>query len=348
MDHRLSWASAALVAFGLSACGPGGAGGDDFPPGAPDAGTPPGRQPDAHPPAGADAAPPDAGASIRDRCFPGLGDPAKGLPDYDQFGVVVGAHCDGTNHQDITGVDKVVFLGDSITEGTPPSTPAQYYRNLLTERLRGKFGADLEMAECSNWGARTDDLLMPPHDQVRACFPGVEPRRTLVVMTMGGNDMHAILKDALAGDTLDQSMAKVDQAVALLRATLDWFRADPARFPAGVFVVFANVYEFTDAVGDFPQSCPAAVLDGITRGWPEGRPVFIHLNEELVRAAVDTGTDAMFLSERFCGHGFHSDDADNECYRGPGTERWFDLTCIHPNPAGHQAIADAFFHVIDE
>src|SRR3990170_2334213 len=98
MDHRLSRVSAALVAFGLSACGPGGAGGD--------------------------AAPPDAGASIRDRCFPGLGDPAKGLPDYDQFGTVVGAHCDGTNHQDIAGVDKVVFLGDSITEGTPPNTPA--------------------------------------------------------------------------------------------------------------------------------------------------------------------------------------------------------------------------------
>jgi len=76
--------------------------------------------------------------------------------------------------------------------------------------------------------------------------------------------------------------------------------------------------------------------------------VFIRLNEELVRAAVETGTDAMFLSERFCGHGFHSDDPDNECYRGPGTERWFDLTCIHPNPTGHAELADMIMDIIDE
>ena len=42
--------------------------------------------------------------------------PAKG-PNYDQFGPQVGSHCLGTNHQDIDKVERVVFLGDSVTVG---------------------------------------------------------------------------------------------------------------------------------------------------------------------------------------------------------------------------------------
>jgi hypothetical protein len=36
------------------------------------------------------------------------------------------------------------------------------------------------------------------------------------------------------------------------------------------------------------------------------------------------------------------------CYRGPGAEVWFDLTCIHPNPTGHDKITDMFMAVVSE
>lgn len=52
--------------------------------------------------------------------------------------------------------------------------------------------------------------------------------------------------------------------------------------------------------------------------------------------------------EHFCGHGFHNEDPESECYRGPGVERWFDFTCTHPTPAGHRQIADMVLAVIDE
>lgn len=52
-------------------------------------------------------------------------------PNYDQFGPIIGSHCMGTNHQDITGVERVVFLGDSVTVGTPPTLSADYYRSKL-------------------------------------------------------------------------------------------------------------------------------------------------------------------------------------------------------------------------
>jgi hypothetical protein len=56
----------------------------------------------------------------------------------------------------------------------------------------------------------------------------------------------------------------------------------------------------------------------------------------------------IFLLENFCGHGFHAGEPENECYRGPDAETWFDLTCIHPNPTGHAALADLFFQTIAE
>jgi hypothetical protein len=56
----------------------------------------------------------------------------------------------------------------------------------------------------------------------------------------------------------------------------------------------------------------------------------------------------IFMLEHFCGHGFHNEDPTTRCYRGPGTGRWFDLTCIHPNPTGHARIAEMFLAVIDE
>jgi hypothetical protein len=58
-------------------------------------------------------------------------------------------------------------------------------------------------------------------------------------------------------------------------------------------------------------------------------------NEQYAKIAVDTGTDMTFLLEGFCGHGFKADDPSAVCYRGPGNQRWFDDTCIHPNPTGH-------------
>lgn len=301
-------------------------------PPAPDAGTPP--------PA------PDAGSTIADLCFPGVGDPTKPRPDYDSLHPTIGSHCTGTNHQAIGGVEKVVFLGDSITEGTPPTPVWEYYREVLAAELRDAWGADLEVAECAAWGARTDDLLLAPHQQVLSCFPGPEPKKTLIVMTVGGNDMKAIVDDSIAGDTMEQTIAKVDGMVALLRDAIVYMK-DPVNFPAGSYVVFANNYEFTDGTGEF-DSCPGAGLAGYGGVVSAARPAFVHAAEEYMRLAVETGTDMIFLLEHFCGHGFHAGDPANECYRGADAETWFDFTCIHPTPAGHEAIAGLFEATIME
>jgi len=293
----------------------------------------------------ADRPPGSTSLPLRERCFGELDDGAI-LVDYEPFGPVVASHCKGTDHQDIAQVGKVVYLGDSITAGTPPTHPDEYYTALVTQGLVERFGS-VEVADCSEWGARIDDL-MRDGSQVLDCFAAVESEPVLVVFTVGGNDMVAWGQDLASGVPEATVEAEFEAYMQLLRDTLQWFRdEEPTRFPAGVNVVFANVYEYTDGTNDV-ASCPIASVFGVPEGIEAFREGYVAINEAYMQAAVDTQTDVLFLFEHFCGHGFHHDDPANPCYRGPDAERWFDDTCIHPTPAGHAELAAMVLAVVDE
>lgn len=296
------------------------------------------------------------------------------LPDYDQFEPVIGEHCVGTNHQQIEGVERVVFLGDSITVGSRPTLPQQAYRSRLADMLRDQFGLAYgdpisealwkapnpfsgeaaqmtsgDFVSCARWGARNDDLA-PPGNQLEMCFPRAEREQTtLIVMTSGGNDVSSLAQDAIAGAPPEELQATVEGFVQLHRDALDWVLA-PGRFPNGVYVVFANIYEFTDGTGDV-MSCDVSGLAGFEEPVPnpeELTDLILWANEQYMQMAVDNDVDMLFLLETFCGHGFGNDDPMSPCYRGPDTPRWFDLTCIHPNPEGHGQIADNFMSIVLE
>ena len=290
------------------------------------------------------------------------------LIDYAQFDPVIGSHCKGTNHQDITDIERVVFLGDSVTVGTPPTQGKDFYRSELADMLVEKFGLtppnDLwkqvnpidgvalvkdsgDFSSCSKWGARTDDFA----GQTEDCFPpDLFDKRTLVITTMGGNDLASIAKDGANGKPIDEVTADAEAFIQLQREAVQWFVDDPDKFPNGVFVVYANIYEFTDGTGDL-MSCPAAGLGGFEKPWQDPellKDLVLWINEQYMDIAVDTQTDMIFLLENFCGHGFKAGDPTAPCYRGPDNKTLFDLTCIHPNPAGHDVITDLFSAVIDE
>ncbi len=288
---------------------------------------------------------PTAPLALAERCFGELG-PGALIGDYEQFGPVVPDHCQGTDHQDIDAVGKVVFLGDSITAGTPPTPSHLVYREVLTRGLQERFGP-IEVANCSEWGARIDDLLRDG-SQIEACFPEPETEPVLVVFTVGGNDMVAWGDDLASGIPVEDVEAEVLAYMGLLEDALRWFRdREGTLFLGGVNVVFANVYEYTDGTNDVGV-CPLADLFDVPEGIQEFREGYVSVNEAYVDLAVRTGTDVIFLFEHFCGHGFFHDDPTNPCYRGPQAERWFDDTCIHPNDAGHAKIAEMFLAVIDE
>jgi hypothetical protein len=292
--------------------------------------------------------------------------------DYDQFAPVIGSHCLGTNHQDITGVERVVFIGDSITVGSPPTAADDWYRNRVADALVTRFGLEApawdwenvdlvdgvtytqesgDFASCAKWGARTDDLLMKPHEQLEACMP--EETRdavTLVIMTIGGNDIYSLLEDVSAGVDEATMRATFADAMALMRDAAEWV-VEPGRFPNGAFLVFANTYDFTDLdAAEDMALCPGAELIGMTA--PLEDPVLWDIlrssQEEFMSIAVDTQTDMIFLGEQFCGHGYANAEPGGRCYRGPDTDLWLDLTCMHPDDLGHAAIADMVLGVVDE
>lgn len=292
--------------------------------------------------------------------------------DYELAGATLGRHCQGTNHQDIHDVERVVFIGDSITAGTLPTPTGQWYRNRLADTLSRRFGLrapswrwrnvdpfdgmSIEMfsgdfASCAKYGARTDDLLMDPHRQLETCMPeDTRDQRTLVVMTSGGNDIFSLLEDVAAGVPEADLRATYTRAVDLLEEAVRWV-VEPGRFPNGVYVVFANTYDFTDrdGAGDM-AACDGAQLIGMDA--PLMEPVTWSLlgeaQERYLRLAVETGTDMLFLGEVFCGHGWNTADPLSRCYRGPRAQTWTDFTCEHPNGLGHAAIHDMVMAVVDE
>ena len=297
------------------------------------------------------------------------GDGTQLEPDYDQFNPVIASHCSGTNHQDITGIERVVFLGDSITVGTPPTADNEMYRNLAADALATRFGLSQagplwkavnpidgtalfqewgDFASCARWGARTDDL-MKDNTQIQDCLPSDKQHlNTLVVMTIGGNDLAHLTKGFQEGKPIADLWTQTENSMAHVREAVSWMKA-AGRFPSGIHVVFSNLYEFTDATGD-TSACPAAGLAGYGEAVtdPALEEMVVWSMEQFMEIAVDTQSDMLFLLESFCGHGYRRDDATGRCYRGPDSALWFDLTCTHPNPIGHQVIADMVMDVVSE
>jgi hypothetical protein len=280
------------------------------------------------------------GPTTAAECFADHSYPVQ--PDYDQFGPIIGSHCVGTNHQDITGVERVVFVGDSVTAGSPPTASADFFRTVLSDKLSQKFPG-VQIDNCSVFGAKANDLLSGDN-QIANCFPGPEPLTTLVVMTLGGND---VIEWPQVPFTQQEAEADALTIASNFRAGIEWFYEDPARFPNGVFVLFASVYEFTDGTGDL-DPCPGASFLNLSGNYIAGATAISLLNEQYMQIAVDTGSDMIFMLEDFCGHGFRRENENSTCYLGPDSELWFDFTCIHPSALGHHRIADMFEMVVDE
>ena len=206
-----------------------------------------------------------------------------------------------------------------------------------------------DFAVCAKWGARTDDLVQD-NNQVVDCIPEDKAdQTTLVVMTVGGNDLFALADDYYAGLTEDELRAQTEDAMQLLRDAVTMIKTDKERFPGQMYVVFANLYEFTDGFGNV-DACPGAEFAGYH--YDLSSPIIEELlawqQEEMLRISVDTQSDMIFMGEAFCGHGYNRDDATGLCFRDASAELWFDETCFHPNNTGHGEIAKLFESTISQ
>jgi len=240
----------------------------------------------------------------------------------------------GTNNQDITGVERVIFLGDSIT-ATPYLTPP--WSDRIRDDLQTLFGSGVEIVNYAAWGARTEhvqDDQLPRIDTSSA-------KRTLILMTIGGNDALQVI-----GEPADVSLAHMEEKMAILDEIIAWI-VDPAHFPGGVYLVFSNLYDPTDGEGDFTH-CGIGVSYEDWPALPEVEPV---ANGWFLDLAMAYSVDMLDMHGLFLGHGYNNNDTTNPYYCKDCTPdcpcpRWFDLSCIHPNSEGHEALAGFFFAII--
>jgi lysophospholipase L1-like esterase len=299
-----------------------------------------------------------------------LGNGFSVAPDYASVAATVNSSCTGTDHQNIEGVQRVVFLGDSVTVGTPPNTVERFYRNQVAAWAVSRWGLQEpdylwgwydviagtgyqmesgDFAVCAKFGGRTDDL-MEDNNQIIDCIPEDKAGlTTLVVMTVGGNDLFALADDYYEGVPEADLIASTEKEMQNLRDAVTWITTDKTRFPGKMYVVFANMYEFTDGFGEV-EACPGADLVGYHYDLSNAQIAerLAWMQGEMLSIAVDTETDMIFLGEAFCGHGYNADDASGRCYRGADSPLWFDESCFHPNNDGHDAIAGLFQSTIEE
>ena len=179
--------------------------------------------------------------------------------------------------------------------------------------------------------------------QPKSVGEATDSRATLVIFTMGGNDIFNWADNSLEGQ---EALDAAEKAAQYLEDAVAFFK-EPGRFPNGVHVIYRNPYEYTDATGD-TGSCIASAVVGLQGNQLQLAPAVTHFTERYLEIAVKYQADMVFMLEAFCGHGFHHNDPQSQCYRGPDAELWFDLTCIHPNDAGHAALAEMFQAVVDE
>ena len=230
-------------------------------------------------------------------------------------------------------VGTYIALGDSISDrgGTGP-----YFYDLLNADLAAKFPG-LVYVHGAQQGAITDvfsdnlpanaPLLKTQIDALGSSYAG----DVVVTVTIGGNDLNAHAIAAISNTDAD-FRAQLDAHLAAELGEL----TTPGRLGSGkVYVVLANIYDFTDGQGDFATvGCGPGVnisADAVKTG-------FGNWNTVLATNIGKAGGALYDMHADFTGHGYNNTDT---------TQLWYDpASCIHPNAKGHDAIRRGFYKAL--
>jgi lysophospholipase L1-like esterase len=236
-------------------------------------------------------------------------------------------------------------LGDSVTAGFGAS-PGLSYFDRLAVNPPGEFpemqGVCLQ-AVLPNLRRRNDSVSgstsldhesrqIPSVERFPAGLPGV------VVFTTGGNDIihdygrSPAREGAMFGATLAQAgpwirnfETRLDRMIAALRT----------RFPGGMDLFLANIYDPTDGVG-------TAGTVGLP-AWPDGLRIHAAYNGALAAAATrHPDVHLVDIHTPLLGHGIYCRQFWRPHYRREDPTHWFFENFEDPNDRGYDAIRRAF------
>jgi len=238
---------------------------------------------------------------------------------------------------------RLIFLGDSITDGAGVLDQSLAYPSLLVdnndEAWPDHAAADLaarwpgiEVIDVARGGATTDTVLSSQLPSIEAALGGPAAGPTLVVGTIGGNDVTNTLFSF--GDLDAEAPRIIDNVDAIAQ----WF--DDERFPDGAYVYLTNIYEPTDGEGQVDECFFGLDLSNV-------QPTFDAINSGTLAKAQANGWAWVDLRGHFLGHGFRHDDPDSAAYHADDPSLWLSRDCIHPNQRGHHEVRRLFLAAID-
>jgi lysophospholipase L1-like esterase len=231
---------------------------------------------------------------------------------------------------------RAIFLGDSITSGVGATTGTASYVSLMIDNdgllwpdseamdLETLYPSITQIIDVSQGGATTASLVSQQLPSLSGLLGETVSGPTLVIMTIGGNDMQGAIPNIVAGGSM-AAKATLGELSWNLEAIMDYFQ-DSARFPDGAFVYLANVYDPTDGDG-YAEGCFQNMnLAGI---WD----YFENANHTMRTIAEDNNIALVDIYDHFLGYGYTASNS------------WFS-DCIHPNDEGHDQLRRVFMAAI--
>lgn len=217
-------------------------------------------------------------------------------------------------------------LGDSVTRGFGASTGRGYF-DQLSRRLQSTFPR-LTAHNISVSSTTSGHHLNVQLPRVATASPDVYG---WVVITSGGNDLiHNYGRtppeeEAMYGATLEQAKPWIANFRKRTEELLDGIKT---RYPGGVRVFLATIYDPTDGVGDIENgNLPLPP-------WKHGLPILQAYNEILRDAAARRPEVYLVdMHKAFMGHGIHH-----------GNRPYFYFANLEdPNDAGYDRLTEEFF-----
>ena len=226
-----------------------------------------------------------------------------------------------------------IVLGDSISDqgGNAPFFYDQLHMDLA------KKWPSMMYVHAAVAGAITDtfsDNLPAGAPTMKTQIAGLGnsyPGDILITVTIGGNDLNGHAIKAIGG--IDATVR--GEFGTHLDAELGELMT-PGRLGSGkVYLVMANIYDFTDGMGDFatvkcgPGANVSSTMDQM---------VFSAWNGVGATSLSKAGGTLYDMHANFMGHGYNNTDM---------TQVWYDsASCIHPNAAGHDAIRRSIYNIV--
>lgn len=234
-------------------------------------------------------------------------------------------------------VGTYIALGDSISDG---GGAGPYFYDLLNADLAAKFPS-LMFVHGAQLNAITDAYSdgqpagAPTLKSQIAALGNNYPGDIVVTISIGGNDLNAHALQAISNT--DASLRS--ELDAHLTAELGELSTAGRLGSGKVYIVLANIYDFTDGQGDFAT---VGCGPGVNISATAVKTGFGNWNDVLATNAGKVGGALYDMYTDFTGHGYNNPDK---------SQLWYDASsdqtvCLLPNAEGHDEIRRSIYRIL--